>query len=396
MITSNVSTFPWTRFVTAYRSVAILLLNTVVLMLVINLPLGLLFAWRDASHRATESPARKYQEANLAAVYPDFGRTERNRLLEETWTRPYVYEDYVMFRERPYAGRYVNVSPAGFRHGKNQGPWPPDSRNLNVFVFGGSTTFGYGLPDSQTVPSCLQDALARHFQKRVCIYNFGSGNYYSTQERIRFEKLLADGFVPAVALFIDGLNECEQLDDVPYLSDRFRRAVAEADQTVSLGRWGRRVPLLRAVRFVATRLTPSTDPHQPDWSTSPNRARLERALEKYRKNVALLEGSCRQFGVFGVFVWQPMPGFLYDLRHHLFADRPRFKRQELFGAATQASVARNPSNSNFIWCGDLQRDARECLYVDSVHYTAKFSRAFAEAIVERCQARGLLQQWLTQ
>ena len=36
-------------------------------------------------------------------------------LLEETWERPYTYDPWTGFRERPRAGRFVNIDPAGFR-----------------------------------------------------------------------------------------------------------------------------------------------------------------------------------------------------------------------------------------------------------------------------------------
>jgi hypothetical protein len=45
------------------------------------------------------------------------------------------------------------------------------------------------------------------------------------------------------------------------------------------------------------------------------------------------------------------------------------------------------TNSNFVWCADLQENLREPLYVDAVHYTASFSQTIAReisrAVVER-------------
>src|SRR6185369_12207002 len=129
----------------------------------------------------------------------------------------------------------VTVDPAGFRAGRDQRPWPPDPARFNVFVFGGSTTFGYGVADGDTIASQLQPLLARH-GRDVAVYNFGRGYYYSTQERILYEQLLAGGFVPALAVFIDGLNDfCYDHDDSA-VSARLAAAL-EGNHAPSLAAW---------------------------------------------------------------------------------------------------------------------------------------------------------------
>src|SRR5712692_403554 len=107
----------------------------------------------------------------------------------------------------PYAGRYVNVTESGFRLTKNQGPWLPDrTKYLTIFLFGGSTAFGYGLPDGETVASYLQEFFSSCCPSRPArIYNFARGGYFSSQERVLLEKLIVAGFIPDMAVFIDGL-----------------------------------------------------------------------------------------------------------------------------------------------------------------------------------------------
>ena len=128
-------------------------------------------------------------------------------LLKETWSRPFMYEPFTQFKERPYRGNYVNIDNNGFRYTKNQGPWPPQSQNINIFLFGGSTTFGYGVSDNQTIASYLQQYLNEKLGRNVRVYNFGRGFYYLSQERVLYEQLLTSGFVPDIAIFIDGLND---------------------------------------------------------------------------------------------------------------------------------------------------------------------------------------------
>ena len=54
-----------------------------------------------------------------------------------------------------------------------------------------------------------------------------------------------------------------------------------------------------------------------------------------------------------------------------------------------------PPDDSFFWCADIQRELAECLYVDAHHYSAKFSKQFAEEILQRCRDRGVLKQVLS-
>ena len=159
----------------------------------------------------------------MKKIYPELSEEDINDLLIETWSRPYIYEKFTLFKERPYKGRYVNVDKEGFRITKNQGPWPPKNENFNIFLFGGSTTFGYGLPDDQTIASYLQEFLSNRLKQEVRVYNFGRGSYYSQQERILFEKLLFSGFIPDIAIFIDGFNDIYLIEGNPAFSKRFEQ-----------------------------------------------------------------------------------------------------------------------------------------------------------------------------
>ena len=108
----------------------------------------------------------------LYNLYPSLSKFEVNQFLRETWSRPYVYEPYTQFKEKPFQGKYINISQEGFRHVKNQGPWPPSKDNFNIFLFGGSTIFNYGVPENETIASYLQELFTSRL-KKVCIYNQG-------------------------------------------------------------------------------------------------------------------------------------------------------------------------------------------------------------------------------
>ena len=99
------------------------------------------------------------------------------RLIRETWDRGLEYDPYTQYKELAYAGKLL-TSPSQVRLSKNNGPWPPDPKNLNIFLFGGSTTFGYGVADDQTIASHLQQFFDGQSKREVKVYNFGSGCFF--------------------------------------------------------------------------------------------------------------------------------------------------------------------------------------------------------------------------
>ena len=81
---------------------------------------------------------------------------------------------------------------------------------LIIFFYGGETTFGYNVTDEQTFASFFKDILNIKFpNKNYCVFNFGRGNYFSTQENILFQQhVLKKKFKPGdFVFFIDGANE---------------------------------------------------------------------------------------------------------------------------------------------------------------------------------------------
>src|SRR5262249_38987771 len=160
--------------------------------------------------RPTElSEVAEYGIDRLQQAYPGYTPEQIRRLIWETYeddARNFAYEPVTQYKEAPYRGQYVNIDERGFRLVKDQGPRPPDPDAFNVFMIGGSTTFGYGLPDDASIPSRLQElAAAQRCDRPVRLYNFGRASYYSTQEQLLFQSLLAAGGRPDVAVFLDGL-----------------------------------------------------------------------------------------------------------------------------------------------------------------------------------------------
>jgi hypothetical protein len=368
-----------TKLISGYRTFAVLLLSTILIFVLLNVAAYVASAIRDQVF-SVAGPSTVYPEKELAAIYPEYTKQEWKLMMHECWSRPYVYADYVLYKEQPCQGKYVNVTELGFRKVKNQGPWPPQPGNINIFLFGGSTLFGYGVEDGQTVASHLQAALAPHARKRLCVYNFGASSYYSTQERILFERLLTQGFRPDAAVFVDGLNDFTHVYDCPDFNDKVELLAFGGNLTPYLMR---RLPIngiLSKVRLETRTIVSADGEHlaQP-------------LLQRYQSNKKLIEAVCGAFGVIPVFVWQPIPSYKYDTSYHRFYAAPKNYVIHNYGYAALEPIARQGAlGPNFLWCADLQQDAKEALYVDIHHYTGKFSKRLAEAIVRMILEREIL------
>ncbi len=393
------------RFRRFYRDAALILLNTIILLLAVNALLFIVLSIKDSLSGEPvrwHKPVAADRWAALEQVYPDLSRDEIQVLLDETYTpaRSLVYEPFTEFKERPYAGKYVNVDINGFRVTKGHGPWPPDKgRYFNVFLFGGSTTFGFGVSDSQTVASHLQAILSgAGLPKEVRVYNFGRGSYYSTQERILFEQLVAADFRPDVAVFIDGLNDSHHYDDRPSSAARIESAL-EGRPAAGTNVMAR-VPMVRAASAVGRWLGLGlNDGSAPEWAeTARDREAcgdevvLRGVINRYVENKKMVETIAAAYGVKTLFVWQPVAVYKYDQTHNPFAgeEHPRRSCVERAYPLMSEFVGRHPLGDNFLWAADIQEGLAEPLYVDSLHYSGKMSEVFARSVANAMSERGLL------
>lgn len=322
------------------------------------------------------------------------------------------FESYTHFRPRPLVGTFHGVTEAGYRMTREPGPWPLDESNFNVFFFGGSTSFGVG-PYWAAVASYLQDAMneSSTFDHPVRVYNFGRSGYMSSQEQILFHRLVSAGHVPDMVVFLDGLNDFCWVDgnpsSWPALARNFNETNAAYLRAVAgygvVTRWEyaqQFVETLPLLRLVNAGLSRAAEPEIPQYVTpnqaveeqSEDEATLHVIIDRYINNIKQVEAVSAAFGIAPVFVWQPIPTYKYDRRHHLFnPDWLGCHINSKVGYPIMAEVtAKQPPSENFVWAADIQADLKEPLYIDAFHYTAPMSKRIAAFIWEEVVNRGLL------
>lgn len=399
-----------------YRTAAVAWLNITLILVLAVLVLNGSLKWLG-SHRGPSSLriVRKYTLPVLQQVYPQYRQDQMIKLLEESWTRTYQFRPFLQFAERPFQGTYVRVDRHGFRYGAEPLNWPPAPTRFNIFFFGGSTAFGYGVADHETIAAALQRRLGPQGGRPVAVYNFGCGYYYSIQERLLFEQLLLDGHRPDLAIFLDGLNEFYHPEADALFTPQLKAFV---DQDLSLGeafestRTLRRFPLLLALgrwlqqlneRLGARHVSfkgaapaeppPADPPPATPGVTPPEADSIAPAMvQRYLRNREMIQALANHYGVAAVFVWQPVPMYHYDLRYHVLGGTHFDEVWERLGpegyAWLDAYRATNDLGRAWIWAADMQANEKTALYVDKAHYSAAMSDQVAAFIAGELAGRG--------
>lgn len=387
------------RIMRLFQWMAIIALNVVVLFVILNVSIWGYYKLADFKSKSQESSKTpmRFKQSNeaLQKLFPNFSKEEIDQLISDSRRISQEYDSFTQFKEGPYKTRFVNVDVNGFRLSKNQGQWPPRKNDFVIFLFGGSTSFGYGVPDNETVASHLQEILTAKINLPVKIYNFGRAAYFSSQERILFEKLLLEGKVPDMAIFMDGVNEFILYDGDPGYTERFKKFMREGDVPIMKSLLNE-LPLMKLISNRVLRQQDKIhDSSKILYEKPPNDEShlLTQVIHRYQTNKKIIEAISRDFGISTVFIWQPMPLFGYDQTYHIFKNfdyatfSPHLKRGYEFVSAVQDF---REIGNNFIWLADAQRDIKEPVYVSAFHYSPKMSKAVAGMISEALLDRNLI------
>jgi hypothetical protein len=344
------------------------------------------------------------REEALQKAYPGLSLDEINTFLKEWGTGQewgpngetiFTYAPYTYHKNRDRTSQYVNVTH-GFRKVPDQGPWPLDKTSFNLFLFGGSTTFGYGVKDDETIAAYLQQIVRQtHKEIKFNIYNFSYAGYYSTQERILFERLLSHGTIPHAAIFLDGLNDFYNRDDVPFFYDDLFRDMFEKP---FMARLLKRVnQYYNPIFKIRSHLKNYKASKLPTYSTTyywdnpkarekkfDDRPILEKVLKTYVNNVSMAEAAGKSLGVKVGFFWQPIATYKGNKKHFPFykslPERNLYNEfgYKLFREKIDSGQVNLPNR--FGWLADIQKETEGFLYVDGAHYSTVFSKVLAQHI----------------
>jgi len=378
-----------------YSGLAVFLLNVGILFVVLNV---LAFVGVRVYNRffLLQTPLGKYNQDKIMRAYPGWSWADLQDLL--CCSLPYEYEPYTGHRDLPETRRFLTVDENGFRHVEHQGPWPESKQFVNVFFFGGSTSFGSGVRDEDTVASHLQEELNRRIGgDHVRVYNFGRVHYFSLQERALLEWLILQGHHPDFAIFLDGLNDFHRYDGIPMMTKEIKELLHEQEVNRSKDRLGimlapfQRLPLVTLAGLIrdAGAKPDAIDRRSIDELRAEyDVPQLKDAAQRYVTNQGLIRAIAAEQGIEPLFALQPITTYHYDINYHVFSEGSLayFHEANYAGFGYRYLEARKDeltSHPDFLWLADMQEGRKENLYCDSVHYTSAFADEIAHKYADR-------------
>ena len=111
------------------------------------------------------------------------------------------YYPFIGFKEKPLVSSTINVDKDGYRISRN------NSKKPDIFFLGGSTMFGYGSNDENTIPSLF----AKFTNDTLTVRNLGNGAHNSSQNLIKIQDELLNFKNPKYIISYEGANELVNL-----------------------------------------------------------------------------------------------------------------------------------------------------------------------------------------
>jgi len=305
----------------------------------------------------------------------------------ENWgavTEGVEYLPFAEFKMREYSGKHFTISDFGARSNGSDGITPiAENGNPLIYVFGGSTTFGHGVDNTETIPAYLEDWIVGAGHRDYRVVNFGTIGAFSTQERILFQNILYQLPKPKIAVFIDGLNGflfCA-IPDKSMISHRISRNFQKAGG----GSFGRvlasRSNVVKLWKFLTEAQPIDRSRVGADcYGGSEKAAALVRRLTANR---TMIKAVAEQFGISTYFVQQPVPAFAFADSDRVVAVPPTpVDYGMVHDAYEMMSAAKNGSEDtladSMIWLETLRIE--ENMYIDEIHYSPQFNREIARHI----------------
>ena len=298
------------------------------------------------------------------------------------------YIPFLIWGERPWHGKYINVDESamgGLRRTIN-----PTNHACNeaqrkvIWMFGGSTLFGVGVPDMETIPSNLSKELNSTGSACFVILNAGVEGYVTNQELILLVESLKTGQRPDVVIFYDGVNDANAAAESGIANAHLQFELIKARMEGSFASkfdWLRNSHSLELARAIVARFRNGDSPASLPVEVE---QRAAAALDNYEANVQMVKslGLAYNFEVF--CFWQPslatggkpLTPFERELQKNA-------NSLQILRAVNEVAARRALQTGSFVFLGQIFDSVKEPLYIDHLmHVGPRGNQIVAKAIAK--------------
>lgn len=303
--------------------------------------------------------------------------------LEET-PRQQLRRTYVPFRLwglTKWHGQYVNndESATGFVRRTIDPVKAGCTGQKQLWVFGGSTVYGTGVPDFATMPSYLSRDLNAG---NVCLVvtNFGVEGYVSNQELLALVDQLKVNGPPDTVIFYDGLNDsgAAQASSGPP-EPHFEFAVIQSRFNGSISGPLNYLASYRLVSEMVHSLRGSRAQHS---ALDESHDKAVATLDNYEANLRVAQALSRAYNFKFYCFWQPS---LYYGHKPLVPFEQKLPVTDDWGrimSAVYEEAANRATKKDFVFLGDVFDSVKEPLYLDQGHLAPRGNELVAAAIAK--------------
>lgn len=301
------------------------------------------------------------------------------------------YVPFLVWGERPWHSKYINVdeNEAGNMR-RTMNPTCGQPQRTVIWMFGGSTLFGMGVPDEATIPSYLSQELNSNSPTCFAISNFGVEAYLTNQELILLVEQLKKGRRPDLVIFYDGVNDSDAAvsPGIPDAHLEFGSTKSRVEGAVSSKLdFLRNSNSLKLAGALAARLRHSELAALPSPEVS---ARASAALGNYEANINVTRmlGQAYKFKVYAF--WQPSLAFgnkpLVPFERQLWDLGPNTSlatRHTILAAVNAEAARRSAQTGGFVFLGHVFDSVKEPIYIDDrMHVGPLGNEIVADAMVK--------------
>lgn len=184
------------------KVVKIIVINFLVVLsiiLCVNISSLFIIKIHDLCKRLQSSEDKK--ELYSLPNFKNYGKKYVNELWKENQIsiHNYIYKSFIEYKALPFLGKYITVNDEGYREHRQT----IEVNKPTIRFFGGSTMFGVGVDDNNTIPA-LVDSLLNNIYN---VYNNGVSANNSRHELEHLINFVNQSAELDIVVFYDGVND---------------------------------------------------------------------------------------------------------------------------------------------------------------------------------------------
>jgi hypothetical protein len=292
------------------------------------------------------------------------------------------YISYIEWRRQPFKGETINLTGP---YGRRATIGTAESGKPSVYFFGGSTMWGTGADDANTIPSLVTQIGGYRAM------NWGESAYTAHQSLVLLIQLLQEGHRPDVVVFYDGVNDvshkcrAELTPSSHAREGQIRSALAATKGENVYGLSYMAQPLVALARVVSSRIALFTrsgsSSRQYACHSDANRAR--EIADGFISDWDVARRLVESYGAKFIGILQPVTYYSNTKLEHLRLSDIEKRQFEAVYPLIRQKMAGRPGLYDFT--GVLDHD--EHIYIDFCHLSPNGNRHVAQKLVETLEGK---------